>query len=338
MAMNLEAAPGAASPPAEGIAAANAAATQFMQQYRIGDTVPPPYFVGIYDQSVLDEPQDEPFDTPGWIDHCRAYAHRLGISSSVSLFDARRAVGAQAAAKALYYFRFPRRLASNLYLNGSCPRHLRPCIPIIRDIFLRKGSVRVLDIGGGFGDNFFELGLALPHEILPKLEYDVVDNARSCELGQELYKRFGSIKPGFIADHTNIRGEYDLAIVVGTLQFMPSWRDFLASLAEHCSNYSYFARSPISERSGSYFTRQLICPAFGNSAGRLLGTAPVSVIGRQELLKTMHGLGWQLRSEFLDSDYSPQFARIPQPWSAVNYYNLAWQRREMDPLVALGLG
>jgi putative methyltransferase (TIGR04325 family) len=288
----------------------------------VGDAIEPPYFHGVYPEGLAKADFDDPFNTPGWVDHCRVAAKRVGIARSAYLGDPSRSLAKTAAAKALHYLTSPRMAAAHLVSGTACSRHLLPVAQMIRDVHLRAERVRVLDIGGGFGDNFAELAQVLPSRMLDGLTYDVIDNEPSCELGREIYARY-KVRPSFTSDHRGIAGTYDVVLVIGTLQYVPSWRDFLTSMNERCRRYLYIARSPICVASGSFSTDQSISPAHGSHAGRLLGTTRINVVGLADLQKAMSG--WSSCFEFMDTDYSAQFAALPNPWRDVRYFNMAWR-------------
>ncbi len=285
--------------------------------------IEPPYFDGVFPEGLEKADFEDPFNTPGWIDHCRVAARRLGIVRSAYLGDPSRSLVRTAANKALHYLASPRMAARHLVSGTACERHLLPVAQMIRDVHLREGKVRVLDIGGGFGDNFVELAQVLPARLLDGLTYDVIDNEPSCELGRSLYARY-TVRPSFTSNYEGIAGSYDIVLVIGTLQYVPSWRDFLVSMRERCRRYLYIARSPILVRGKSFGTNQMICPAYGSHAGKLLGTTRIHVVGLQDLREALSD--WQPAFEWMDTDYSPQFARLPHPFREVRYFNLAWHR------------
>jgi putative methyltransferase (TIGR04325 family) len=288
----------------------------------IGDRIEPPYFTGVYPEGLAKAVFEDPFNTQGWIDHCRIAAKRMGIAHSAYLGDPARSLAKTAAAKALHYLRSPRMAAAHLVSGTACSRHLLPVAQMIRDVHMRTGRARVLDIGGGFGDNFAELAQVLPARMMDGLTYDVIDNEPSCELGREIYARYKT-RPSFTSDHEGIVGAYDVVLVIGTLQYVPSWRDFLTSMNERCRRYLYVARSPIAVASSSFSTDEMICPVYGSHAGRLLGTTRINVVGLADLQKAMSD--WSPCFEFMDTDYSTQFARLPAPWRDVRYFCMAWK-------------
>ncbi|HEV7606552.1 MAG TPA: hypothetical protein VGO61_04410 [Steroidobacteraceae bacterium] len=291
--------------------------------YKPGDVVQPPYFFGVLPPGPHKLGFDDPFNTEGWVDHCRRSAKKLGIRGSEELAnpDAPRwKLGLRNMISALG----APSLAGRLLIAGSaCPRHLLPIASMIHDVQLSRGRVSVLDVGGGFGDNFFQLLRVLRRDAIAALDYRVVDNHRSCELGRELYARF-RVKPTFYTDHTKVPKNNDIALVVGTLQYIANWSAALTSISSKADRYLYVARTPITSGEG-FSTIQLVCPTEGSMAGRNLGATAINVVELRALRSTLRA-PWTSMFEFRDVDYSPQFARLPAPYREAAYYNLGWQR------------
>ncbi len=277
----------------------------------VGDLMSPPYFSGVY----ADEPcaGPDPFNTPGWLSHCQHAAE--GIPRCAFLGTASRSAWRTALGKGYAYLRSPRWAARHFLTGTACARHLWPVAAMIRDLYLQQGKVSVLDIGGGFGDNFFELLNVLDPKILEGLRYDIVDNEGSRELGQHVFRDYRA-RPAFLPNATE---RYDIVMLIGTLQYVQTWRDLLRSIR---SRYLYIARSPIATEVASYATTQWVCPTLGSHAGRLIGTTRVHVIGLEDLRAPLSQ--WRPCFEWADTDYSAQFSRLPSPWRQVRYYCMGW--------------
>ena len=294
-----------------------------IEGFRVGDTVPPPYYFGALPEGLTKSAFEDPFNTDGWIDHCRQLSRKLGIAHSS--FLCRDMPRWRRALASVYSYARSRASTQQVLLSGSaCPRYLQPVAGLIRDIHLRRGTVSVLDIGGGFGDNFFELSRILDPDCLSALRYQVVDNEPSCRLGNDLFADY-EVKPSFTSDHASLQDGSSIVLLVGTLQYLPSWRVDLASIAARASEYLFIARSPMSD-GPSFTTTQLICPAYGSHAGKNLGATRINVVGVGDLRNEMSKPDWQPMFELLDADYSAQFARLPTSRRKAAYYLMAWSR------------
>jgi putative methyltransferase (TIGR04325 family) len=300
-------------------------------RYAVGDLVPPPYYFDELPEGLQKAAFDDPFNTPGWIDHCRHAARKLGIRHSAYLGRTRQSRIKRALAAAISYARSPALVKQALLSGGGCSRHLQPIASMITDVHLRDGKVSVLDVGGGFGDNFFELLRVIDPEVARALRYEIVDNEPSCALGRELFAGY-EIRPAFTSDHTSLTGPYDIVMMIGTLQYLPEWRRTLGSIVDRAARYAFIARSPIVEGT-SFTTVQHICPAYGSFARRSLGATQINVVGLGDLRKVMGNGEWRPMMEWLDTDYSTQFARLPERRRGAAYYVMAWAR---EPVVGLG--
>jgi putative methyltransferase (TIGR04325 family) len=291
--------------------------------YQIGDEVPPPYFFGVEPAGILKEHYDDPFNTPGWADHCYHAARRLGIRGGEWLAAQSAPRWKQALRATLDMVRSPSRASQILTGGGACPRHLLPVAGLINDTYERDGKVAVLDVGGGFGDNFFLLLRVLRPEVIATLDYRVLDNERSCQLGRQLFARY-RVGPTFSSDHRRMPQGNDVVVVIGTLQYLSQWPTALRGIAGVAKRYLYLARTPITEGT-SFTTTQLVCPAYGSQAHRNLGATRINVIGASELRAAVPG-DWRLMYELRETDYSPNFARLPAANREASYVNVAWQR------------
>jgi putative methyltransferase (TIGR04325 family) len=292
-------------------------------KFEVGEIVQAPYFFSAEPEVVGKPQRDDPFSTEGWLDHCRQLARRVGIHHGEQLADPSTRPWRLALRTALEMLRSPL-IARRLLTGGSaCPQYLLPVAAMIHDVYLRRKRVTVLDVGGGFGDNFFELLRVLKRDVIGALEYRVLDNERSCALGRDLYASY-RVKPTFFTDYQVPPKGNDIVLLVGTLQYIADWHTAIPSIAAVAARYLYVARTPIA--AGDSFTAmQLVCPSYGRMAGRRLGATPVKVANMRELRAAIPG-GWTSMFEFMDLDYSTQFARLPPSHRNVAYVNLGWQR------------
>lgn len=270
----------------------------------------PPHFAGVLPEGIDNQP-DDPFAKPEWLDHCRCVASRMGIVRSSFLAD----TSYPRWRKLLSYVANPARAARHLLAGAACPRYLLPAAAMIHDVFLRQGSVSVLDVGGGFGDNYFQLLSFLPKPV--QMSYRVVDNEVSCQLGRSVFSGYNSDLKFFTEPPAD---SFDIVLVVGTLQYLPHWRASLKTFFGKARSYLYVARSPIAIAADSYTTEQSIKPMYGSHAKQIIGTTKINIVGLSDLKQVLP----RPSIELWDTDYSDQFASLPRPWSDVRYINLGW--------------
>jgi putative methyltransferase (TIGR04325 family) len=273
-----------------------------------GERPTPPYFVGVYQTT---QPLPDPFATPGWISHCEDYAKAIGL-------------GAAASAR----FSFKGAVKQLMYGDAHIGRHLPAAWKLLRKALAERGKIKVLDLGGGFGDNFHLLSRLAPVGRSPltmaDIDYHVVDNQRSCDLGRRLFAN-ASHGPQFFTDIPDTA--YDVVLLIGTLQYIHEFRGLFAKLQSCCSGYLYVARSPIRMSGETFLTRQIVCPAYGDEALKKIGETFVTVVSRQELFEVMGA--WKTVLDEHQTDYSENFARLPQDFRNVAYWGMGWSRPEL---------
>lgn len=258
-----------------------------------GEIAQPPYFY----MAPVEEDREgsDPFASAGWADHSRALARSLAAppapfrprSLARTILHGHRALGSEHV---------------GLYRSAKA---------LLRD----RERVRILDIGGGCGENYAALSRALGSDS-GRLDYLVIENAQNCALGRETFRGadFATTIP---AQH------FDLAVLIGTLQYIPEWQALLADLRERSDRLT-IARTPLRKNGPSFRVRQAICPALGASAGRKVGTATVTVIAQDELEQAMSA--WHLVENRHVSDYAGHFSRLPPEYRAAAYRSMTWSR------------
>ncbi len=266
------------------------------EQCPIGERADAPYFFGASDTQFLKSTGDA-FETPGWISHCKASAEHL-FHQKWTWFD---------------YRQWARLL---LYGHYGMQRHLYPLKNIISKKI--KKEIKILDIGGGFGDNYKILSDAIEFNDL-NVHYTIIDNNLSCELGRNIFPdmRFLTEIP---------EEEFDVAMIIGTLQYISEWKNFLNDLSKKVGCI-YIARTPIRNDRDTFYTQQAVCPALGESALVKVGLADVTVISKIDIMTEFEAMGWALKYWKQHADYSRELKRLPSKYQNVSYYNMAWVRR-----------
>lgn len=278
--------------------------------WRNGERSEPPYFSGVYDAADLEPWEfDDPFASRGWLDHCVEYARTLGLGARPG-----RPTGAHPSRA--------RSIVRKILRRSSVPGHLSHPRGVVLRTVSDGGSISVLDVGGGFGDNFALLTRSLPQEVASQIDYCVVDNQPSIELGRALYA-MRTLKPRFSAVIPHER--FDLVLAVGVVEYVMRWREICASLRSASSRHVFITRAPLALAVPSFYTIQSVCPEMGPFARRQVGLARVSVINKGELNEAMSQSGWTLSLDEQLADYSPHFARLPRPYnSGIVYAALCW--------------
>lgn len=212
-------------------------------------------------------------------------------------------------------------MVKKLLRGGDIPQHLSIPLRLIKKSIFNSNKIRVLDIGGGYGDNYHLLKKELSVQA-GQLSFTVVDNQGSCSLGEQLFSSSDEVS----FRDTMPENYYDLILIIGTLQYIRDWREFLSELARRKPKFVFVARTPIRVFGPSFLTMQSVCPAFGFEALTKVGEANVSVVSAEELQELMLLNGYLLKEKRFNSDYSKQFARLPKHYQNVVYIDWLWER------------
>lgn len=241
-----------------------------------------------------------PFTSDLWLAFCRDYAAHMGLKNNTDPF-------ANIPLHRLKHMILPHRLARSIksIISGTIPdfetpSYLIPIINAIQTTINARGNCNVLDIGGGWGDNFLMIGRALGSEI-GRLNYSIVDNDRLAELGTDLY-RSCSHTPKFISDFSKVARNYDYIVICGTLPYIDDWKHFL-QVCKEVGRSIYLARTAITYGQG-FYTQQTVFVSDMN-----VGTYPYRVFGHDELQTEMNNR--QIIIDKKTNDYSLPFAGLP---------------------------
>lgn len=238
----------------------------------IGQRLAPPYFHGVYG-SMAEAASDcgNPFDSAPWVETAELLTKSL--------------------------------LARTRSGNFVVDVHLIPFATLVAHLAARRNHVRVLDFGGGQGDNFIQLQAAIDDSLKSKIEYHIVDTPNNCKAGELLLKEFSGriffhrADPDHGADYErSARGVYDITMLCGTLMYIDGWKELLADLAAGTSDYLYITRTPANWSASTFYTKQLIVPSVGPWQGKYIGVVGKAVINPIEIQELL--LGFQFKQIF----------------------------------------
>ena len=285
-----------------------------LKSHAVGEIVEPPYFEGVYDEEPRDLGED-PWQSEGWQKSCEHYARKLGLGAGYEPAW-RSFLRGPTASRLLKWVAFG---------HPNFPRHLTDIKSLLATA-TTAGSVRVLDVGGGFGDNYCLLGYVLTERQMALIDYHVVDNELSIDLGRRLYH--GQQRAPTFHSSIPATAEFDVTLLVGTLHYIGDWRSALDAVRRRTRRHVVITRSPISP-SRSFFTTQTICPPLGPLHGRKAGTCAVTVISEGDLIAHMvEGARWVVTTRRLLLDYSDNFRRLPESHRPVAYVTFVFGREQ----------
>jgi putative methyltransferase (TIGR04325 family) len=269
---------------------------------QIGESIDPPYFHGLF-MKAEDAPNygSNPFDQFPWIETAT--------------------------------FRLRQLMAKSRKPKFLIEAHLWPFLSLSNGLCAERELVRILDIGGGMGDNFVQFNAALPAELRGRLEYHIVDTPQNCEHGAMLLGDHQEVvtfhSPDGICSikaDASIQKAYDLLLVCGTLQFMDPWSEFLSGLSAFGAEYICITRTPLNDSVPSFYTIQFLAPSCGPWAGKYIGAARVAVINPREIIYILRMSGYQSVENILLNDYWYAFKGFPVPYDQVFYNTMVFRR------------
>jgi putative methyltransferase (TIGR04325 family) len=139
--------------------------------------------------------------------------------------------GLQAARDAMW------QLKSGLPLDYSLRQRNALLPPIVATLLAHRGTVRVLDFGGGLGTGYMVLAKALGGG-KDRIDYRIVEVDGLCRIGGELFSGQGGPKFQRTMPEHDV---FDLVYTASTLQYMADWKSVVARLAGCGASHLVFA-------------------------------------------------------------------------------------------------
>lgn len=255
----------------------------------LGAKLEAPFFFGAFKE--FQKVGNDPFATVGWIDHCRAIINQWNSP----------------------YFGFRQSTKSVIKKLFGLSSNRANLFQIIKELLEKKETVSIVDIGGGFGDNYFFIRSELG-SLCSRINYLVVDNKVQCDLGVDLWE---DVNIKFTTELPEQKS--DLILIIGTLQYIENWESFISIIANLANNLIYVSRTPINVGGPSFVSVQSICPEFGESAQLKIGESNVNVINSQALDLAFKENGFLLKDSVDICDYTENFKRLSGYFGEIRY-------------------
>jgi putative methyltransferase (TIGR04325 family) len=242
-----------------------------------------------------------PFASEGWLQHCKVLHQRVTRPPSIFKSWARRVVR-----------------------GGDVPSYFHIPYRHIRRALGTDARLRVLDIGGGCGDNYHIMRQALGADIA-RLDWYIMDNESSVALGRHLN---GDLYSGLIFSTEVPDQSFDVVMIIGALQYFQNWRGLLGAVASVGRPRIFTTRSPLRANGAGFISVQMIASATSLTAPNVIGEANINVIGIADLRDAMDRLGYTVESESAALDYSANFTHFPKEYRPVVYLSTMWLPRQ----------
>ncbi len=280
---------------------------------KIGERITPPFWIEATENAediVLNT--DNPFDTKEWTQVIQAQILERKLRGVLKrLLTGRR-----------------KKLAAHVILLSK----------MIHAYTARKGTCKVLDFGGGCGDNYAELLRYHHKKAVNQLKYFIIDTPVNCRVGAEKYKKNRNIR--FIANDgvwentkRNVmrleKEQIDIVFICATLEYIIPYTDLLDILMKLHADYFLLIRNPLCDREKTFYCRQLISPDFSRWKGRYLGDRKVAVVSKRELLSYFEKNAYRLVKEENKVDCSKTYGiGLGKEYKDVYYETLVMQNKE----------
>ena len=208
-------------------------------------------------------------------------------------------------------------IKTKLMAKDYCPAHLRPMADLLNEKEFEGNQCFVLDVGGGFGDNFYGLETALGDS--SRIKYFVVDDPKQAAFGREVM----GDRPIVFQSQIELSIRYQVATLVSTLQYVEDWKSLLYTISQVTEKHLYICRTPLQNSNPDFCLMQSIAfqPEFEE-----IGKENLWVLNEKGLLDYLSTLGWRLSSKSEISDYSANLWNLPKEFQEVYYANLLFEK------------
>lgn len=247
-----------------------------------------PYFWGPY--SKFRVIKESGFESDEWLQHCENYYNQIIKNNFIKEL----------------YFKLPDYLLR--YLPNMPKRSML-------DGLMREHGTRgsiILDIGGGWGDNYLKFKQRGAH--FAKGKFFVLDNAKQKSLGEKLLR---SEAINFVDSFQSI--DFDVTLLIGTLQYIEDWKGLLTSLTKTKCQEIIISRTPWALSEVDCCAVQSIVP---HTIGYKVGEENLNVLSFENFIKYVNKLGWHVEKIGDQKDYSANFSRFPERLQNVIYQEL----------------
>jgi putative methyltransferase (TIGR04325 family) len=184
-----------------------------------------------------------------------------------------------------------------------------------------KESMRVLDLGGGAGDNYFTHRRNLHQSII---HWQILDS-------DVLWTRFHNSKNLVVGEDriffSQILEKVDLLLIIGTIQYLTKKYLFEVCI-ETSPDHIVISRSPLTS-SENDLEVDAIQSTYDNLDRKNESTVPITIYSVSLLIRDMGALGYFLVSK---SESWPQIVATPKSSKLAFYQDLHFKPRHLLPV------
>lgn len=250
----------------------------------VGDISPWPYFWGPFDE--FQAISQKGFSSDAWMVHCERYHLSIMGASPLDVFIKKL----------------------KKIVKIMIGRGFRTVVPSLIERKISAGA-RVLDIGGGWGDNFYQLKLDKVN--VHAGTYTVLDNERQAAFGKTI---FSENEISFLSEIPQTH--FDIVLLISTLQYIEDWKSLFATFDKLDIQYVYISRTPFLYGAPSFCAVQSLTPP---TLAYKIGEENLHVIAFAEFEEVCAAHDWRVKKVSRRQNYSKQFRRMPKNKRNVYY-------------------
>lgn len=204
-------------------------------------------------------------------------------------------------------------------------------LALVRSVIREKGHIKVVDIGGGQGENYIRLENYFGDKCI---EHHVIEQEKNCEYGRRsclfenlFFHENINVEPGkcLKKKYLELLAEADICIVIASLQYFFPYTELLKEIAASNVKYVFLARTPLHCSKDTFYSRYYIAPDAGKYKNMVMGDVPTTIINDKELIRNMYVFGYDICSDLLERRRFVPMESLPSPYNEIEYRNMIFQ-------------
>ena len=184
----------------------------------------------------------------------------------------------------------------------------------INSLYKEKNEIVILDIGGGYGDNFYKFS-RFNESKLKKIKYYIVDQDKKLlKIGKKFFADRGNIKFSQKLPAVKI----NIVLMVGTLQCINDFSKIMSLINSERLSFIYFSRTIFNDSNYDFYSKQKILAEKGIEQS-------IKIRSLKKFLKLMKKNGFKDSYLKKNQPLNSLFESIKLN-QKVNYYDLLLKR------------
>jgi putative methyltransferase (TIGR04325 family) len=256
----------------------------------IGDTVTPPYFYGAFENKndipSLQYPRG--FDSPFW--SISAIINFLGYRQKIIKFD----------------------------------NHLQYFYIILIDMIKKRGKLKILDIGGGVGDNYIHIKNIIPEDIFSNIQYTILDTEATIIVAKQLHNSLDIHDIHLISDIREIvnNGEiYDIALLSGVLMYIDDIYSLIDNIINLLKTDVFITRALFCQQCNTFTSVHYTNIPYGTQKNKFIGVEYPTIYNLSQFKNIILSKNY-INFFYMYENYSKQLLNLPDNYRNVHYAQL----------------